>query len=64
MASKLDCENGLLLQGRVLRHWAHMEYARGNDDNALRYILRAKERFINAAPSNETAFLYFIPNYG
>ena len=57
MASKLECENGLLLQGRVLRHWAHMEYARGNDDNALRYILRAKERFINAAPSNETAFV-------
>ena len=55
-ASKLECENGLLLQGRVLRHLAHMQYNQGNDDKAEKYMSGAKERFFNAAPSNETAF--------
>ena len=55
-ASKLECQNGLLLQGRVLRHLAHMLYNQGNDDKAEEYISGAKERFFNAAPSNETAF--------
>ena len=30
-ASKLECENGLLLQGRVLRHLAFVKYIQGND---------------------------------
>ena len=55
-ASKLECENGLLLQGRVLRHLAHFQYCLGNDDKAWTYISRAKTSFYNAAPSNETAF--------
>ena len=55
-ASKLECQNGLLLQGRVLRHLAFMQYAQHNDDKALEYISGAKERLFNAAPSNETAF--------
>ena len=55
-ASQRECENDSLLQGRVLRHLAHMQYAQGNDDKALEYINRAKERFFLAAPSNETAF--------
>ena len=55
-ASQLDCQNGLLLQGRVLRHLAHMQYNQGKDDKALEYISGAKERFSNAVPSNETAF--------
>ena len=54
-ASK-QCENGLLLQGRVLRHLAHMLYAQGNDHKALECITRAKDKFFLAAPSNETAF--------
>ena len=53
-ASKLECENGLLLQGRVLRFLAHMQYSQGKDKKD--YISQAKERFCNAAPSNETAF--------
>ena len=55
-ASQLGCKNGLLLQGRVLRHLAHMYHAQGNDDKALEYISQAKERLSIAAPSNETAF--------
>ena len=57
LTSTPECKNGLLLQGRVLRHWAHMEYARGNYDKALLYTERAKDRFSNAARSNETAFV-------
>jgi len=54
-ASQLGCENGLLLQGRVLRHLAFMQYVQGNGDKALEYISGAKERLFNAAPSTETA---------
>ena len=52
----LECQNGLLLQGRVLKHLAHMQYVQGNDNKALDYISGAKERLFNAAASNETAF--------
>ena len=55
-ASQLECQNGLLLQGRVLRHLAVMQSFQGDDDKALEYVLGAKERLFNAAPSNETAF--------
>ena len=34
LASKPECETSLLLQGRVLRHLAHLEYARGDDVKA------------------------------
>ena len=54
-ASQLECQNGLLLQGRVLKHLAFMQYAQGNDDKALDYVSQAKERLFNAAPSSETA---------
>ena len=54
-ASQLECENGLLLQGRVLRHLAFMQYVQGHDDKALEYISGAKERLFIAAPSCETA---------
>ena len=55
-ASPLECQNGLLLQGRVLKHLTHMQYSQGNDDKASKYMLQAKERLFNAAPSNETAY--------
>ena len=55
-ASKLECQNSLLLQGRVVTHLAFMQYAQRNDDKALEYISGAKERLLNATPSNETAF--------
>ena len=60
-ASPLECQNGLLLQGRVLKHLSHMQYSQGNDDKASKYTLQAKERLFNAAPSNETV-LHFILN--
>ena len=41
-ASKLECENCLLLQGRVLRLLAHMHYIKGNDDEAVKFISDAK----------------------
>ena len=55
-ASLLECQNGLLLQGRVLRHLAHVNSSQGNGDKALKYMSWAKDRFYNATPSNETAF--------
>jgi len=58
-AAKLKCKNGLMLQGRVLRHLAFMQYAQGNDDKALEYMSGAKERFSNAVPSNETALTLY-----
>ena len=54
-ASKLECENGLLLQGRVLRHLAFVQYIQGNDDKALEYMSGAKSRLFLAVPFNETA---------
>ena len=38
---------------------AHLQYDLGNDDKALEYVLQAKERMYNAAPSNETAFTLY-----
>ena len=58
-ASALECQNGLLLQGRVLKHLAHLEYDQGNDEKAQEYVMQAKERLYNAAPSNETAFTLY-----
>ena len=55
-ASHLECKNGLLLQARVLKHLAYMQYAQGNNNKALEYMSGAKERLFLAAPSNETAF--------
>ena len=68
-ASALECENGILLQGRVLKHLAHLEYDQGNDDQgsddqgnddkAQEYVMQAKKRLVTAAPSNETAFTLY-----
>ena len=55
-ASALECEYGLLLQGRVLKHLAHLEYDHGNDDKAEEYVMQVEKRLFNAAPSKETAF--------
>ena len=52
--SQLECQNGLLLQGRVLRHLAFMQYVQGNDDKALEYTSGANQRLSIAAPSTET----------
>ena len=57
--SQLECENGLLLQGRVLRHLAHFQHMQGNDDKALEYMSGAKQRLFIAAPSNETALALY-----
>ena len=54
-ATKLGCENGVLLQGRTLRHLAHLQYVQGKHDKALEYMSKAKERLACAAPSEETA---------
>ena len=58
-ASKLECENGLLLQGRVLRHLAHFQFCQADDDKALEYMSLAKQRLFHAAPSNETALALY-----
>ena len=54
-ASKLNCENSLLLQGRVLRHLAYLHHSQKNDVKAWDYISQAKDILSNAAPSYETA---------
>ena len=59
MASRLTCENGLLLQGRVLRHLAHFHCVLQNYEKALDYISFAKERLSVAAPSIETASVIY-----
>ena len=60
-ASKLECQNSLLLQGRVLRHLAFMQYAQRNDDKAEEYISQAKQTLINATQMKP--LLQFIQNY-
>ena len=54
-ATKLDCENSLLLQGRTLRHLAYLRYTEGRYDEALDYMSKAKTILVYAAPSEETA---------
>ena len=54
-AVKLECENGVLLQGKVLKHLAFLHYIQRNDDKALKYMSRAKYMLCLAAPFNETA---------
>ena len=58
-ATVLEWKNSLLLQGRVLKHLAHLQYDLGNDNKPLEYVLQAKQRMYNAAPSNETAFTLY-----
>ena len=58
-ASKLDCQNGLLLQGKVLRHLAFLQFEQRNDDRALHYLSQARERLFNATPSDDTAHTLF-----
>ena len=50
-----ECENCVLLAARVLRHFAFMQYDRGNRKKALKCMSLVKEVLFNAAPSNETA---------
>ena len=58
VASQLEeCENSLLLQGRVLKHLAFLHHVQGNHDKAEDYMLRSKNIFFLAAPSSEKAFL-------
>ena len=59
IATQLKCKNGVLLQGSVLRHLAHLHCVLGNYEEALDYISLAKQRFANAAHSNETASVIY-----
>ena len=59
IATQLKCKNGVLLQGRVLRHLAHLQCVLGNYEEALEYISLAKQRFANAAHSNETTSVIY-----
>ena len=56
--SNKNCENSLLLRGRVLRHFAFLQHSQGNSVKALDYIQQAKESLSNAAPSYETAHAF------
>ena len=59
IAIQAKCKNGVLLQGRILRHWAHLQCVLGNYEEALNYISLAKQRFANAAHSIETASVIY-----
>ena len=54
-ASQLECQNSVLLTGMILKHLGYMQYAKSNDDEALKYISAAREILANAAPSQITA---------
>ena len=54
-ASRMECKNGLLLQGRVLRHYATLLHDRGEYKRAQECIRGAKQKLFNAAPSFERA---------
>ena len=58
-ASQLDCQNSLLLQGMILKHFGYMQYVNCNYDEALKYISAAREILANAAPSQITAQVLF-----
>ena len=59
-ASRLDCQNSVLLQGMILKHLGYIQYANCNDDEALKYISAAREILANAVPSQVTAQVLFI----
>ena len=59
-ASQLECQNGVLLQGMILKHLGYMQYIQGNDDEALKYISAAREKLANAAPSQITAQVLYM----
>ena len=54
-ASQMECKNGLLLQGRILRHYATLFHDRGEYKRAQECIRGAKQKLFNAAPSFEKA---------
>ena len=54
-ASQMECINGLLLQGRVLRHYATLLRGWGEYKRAQECIRGAKQKLFNAAPSFERA---------
>ena len=54
-ASQMACKNSLLLQGRVLRHYATLLHDQGEYKGAEECIREAKQKLFNAAPSFEKA---------
>ena len=58
-ATKLECENGLLLQGMIHRLFAAMYYSTGESDKVLKHVSAAKTKLYLAAPSKETALVRY-----
>ena len=58
-ASQMECENSLLLQGRVLRHFAHFHCVLNDYEKATAYITSANVKLTNAAHGIETASLLY-----
>ena len=54
-ASQLECQNSVLLTGMILKHLGYVQYAKSNDDEALKYMSAAREILANAEPSQITA---------
>ena len=59
IATQMKCKNGVLLQGRVQSHLAHLHCVLGNYEEALKYISLAKQRLAVAAHSIETASVIY-----
>ena len=55
MASQAECENSVMLQGRVFRYSATLCYLQERYDEGTEYALRAKGMLFNAAPSYDKA---------
>ena len=58
-ANSLDCQNGLLLQGRIWRFCASLCTIERDYDKAMKYIERGKVLLLNAAPTRDTASLLY-----
>ena len=58
-ANSLDCQNGLLLQGRIWRFYASLCTIERDYDKAMECIERGKVLLLNAAPTRDTASLLF-----
>lgn len=53
------CENSIILEGRLLRHYASLLNIMGEHDRALKCIEEAKVKLFNTAPSFERAGVLF-----
>ena len=55
-----DCETSVILEGRLLEHYASLLKIMGKHNKALEFIDEAKVKLFNTAPSFEKAVVIFV----